>query len=138
MPEEYAKPLPRPADPELTQPFWDGTKRHELMIPRCRKCGDHFWYPRQACPHCLSQDWEWTKVSGRGRLHSYTIVRQPQNPIFADDVPYAFAMIQLDEGVRMMSNVVDCAPEDLKVNMALEVVFDSVTDDWTLVKFKPA
>ena len=136
--EEYTKPLPRPEEPELTEPFWEGTKRGELLIPRCSFCDEFFWYPREACPRCLQANWEWAPVSGRARLHTYTIVHQPAHPGFADDVPYAFAVIQLDEGVRMMSNVVDCPVEDLAINMPLEVVFDSVTDDWTLVKFKPA
>jgi len=138
MTTEYAKPLPRPAEPELTEAFWEGTKRGELLIPRCSFCDEFFWYPRENCPRCLKPGWEWTAVSGRARLHTYTTVYQPAHPAFADDVPYAFAVIQLDEGVRMMSNVVDCPVEDLEINMPLEVVFDSVTDDWTLVKFKPA
>jgi len=138
MTSDYAKPLPRPAEPELTEPFWEGTKRGELLIPRCSFCDEFFWYPREACPRCLQTTWEWTPVSGRARLHTFTIVHQPAHPAFNEDVPYAFAVIQLDEGVRMMSNVVDCPVEDIKVNMPLEVVFDSVTDDWTLVKFRPA
>ena len=110
-----------------------------MIIPRCLQCGRHFWYPRQACPHCLSPDWEWTKASGHGRLHTYTIVRQPQNPAFNDDVPYAYAMVQLDEGVRMISNLVDVeVPEGVKIDMELEVTWDDVTDEWTLPRFRPA
>jgi hypothetical protein len=136
---DYTKPLPRPEEPELTEAFWEAAKRGELVIPRCNFCADFFWYPREACPNCLHADWDWTPVSGRARLHTYTVVRQPAHPAFQDEVPYAFAMIQLDEGVRMMSNVVNCdVPDGLSVNMPLKVVFDSVTDDWTLIKFEPA
>ncbi|MBM3141026.1 MAG: Zn-ribbon domain-containing OB-fold protein [Chloroflexi bacterium] len=136
---DYAKPLPRQEVPELTQPFWDAATRHELLIPRCRPCNRYFWYPRPACPHCLREDWEWAKVSGRGRLHTYTVVRQPQNPNFQGDVPYAYAVVQLDEGVRMISNIVDCPiPDGLQVDMPLVATFDDVTPEWTLVKFKPA
>ena len=136
---DYEKPLPRPADPVLTEPFWEATKRHELVIPRCKQCNEYFWYPRQACPNCLQENWEWTPVSGRGRLHTFTVVRQPANPIFADDVPYAYAMVQLDEGVSLISNIVECeVPDGLVVDMPLEVVFEDVTDEVTLVKFKPA
>ena len=135
----YEKPLPRPEDPELTAPFWEATKRHELVIPHCPYCDRFFWYPREACPRCLQPGWSWTPVSGRARLHTYTVVMQPAHPAFAEDVPYAFAMIQLHEGVRMMSNIVECdIPDGLEVNMPLEVVFDDVDDEWTLVKFKPA
>jgi hypothetical protein len=136
---DYAKPLPRPEIPELTQAFWDAARRHELVIPRCRVCDAFFWYPRERCPSCLRADWEWTPVSGKGRLHTFTVVRQPSNPTFNEDVPYAYAMVQLDEGVRLISNVVECAiPDDLEVNMRLEIVFDDVTDEWTLPKFRPA
>lgn len=136
---DYAKPLPKQEDPALTQPFWDAARRHELMIPRCARCDAYFWYPRAACPSCLREDWEWTPVSGRGRLHSFTVVRQPGNPAFEPDVPYAYAIVQLDEGVRMISNIVDCEiPDGLAVDMPLEATFDDVTDEWTLVKFRPA
>ena len=135
---DYAKPLPRQEDPELTQPFWDAAKRHELIIPRCSRCDAFFWYPRAACPRCLREDWEWTAVSGKARLHTFTVVRQPGNPAFQDDVPYAYAIVQLDEGVRMISNIVDCEiPDGLAVDMRLEASFDDVTDEWTLVKFRP-
>ena len=136
---DYPKPLPRPEIPEITQAFWDGAKRHELLIPRCPSCNRYFWYPREACPRCLQPGWEWTPVSGKARLHTFTIVRQPAHPSFNLDVPYVYAIVQLDEGVRMISNVVGCAiPEDVRVDMPLEAVFDDVTEEWTLVKFRPA
>ena len=135
----YEKPLPRPPEPELTAPFWDAAKRHELILPHCAHCDKFFWYPREACPRCLRSGWSWVAASGKARLHTYTVVRQPANPAFAEDVPYAFAVIQLAEGVRMMSNIVECdIPDGLEVNMPLEVVFDDIDSDWTLVKFKPA
>ena len=77
-------------------------------------------------------------ATGKGRLYTYTVVRQPQNPSFNEDVPYSYAIVQLDEGVRVISNVVGCPVEELKVDMPLEVVFEDVTPDWTLFKFKPA
>jgi uncharacterized OB-fold protein len=136
---DYTKPLPRPEIPEITQPFWDAAKRHELVIPRCPSCNRYFWYPREACPHCLQPGWEWAAVSGKGRLHTFTIVRQPAHPAFNLDVPYVYAVVQLDEGVRMISNVVECAiPDDVRVDMPLEATFDDVTDEWTLVKFRPS
>lgn len=136
---DYAKPIPRPEVPELTQEFWDAAKRHELVIPRCRVCNSYFWYPREACPSCLRADWEWSPVSGKARLHTFTVVRQPSNPAFNEDVPYAYALVQLDEGPRMISNVVDCPiPDGLAIDMRLEVSFDDVTDEWTLPKFRPS
>ena len=138
MSTEYTKPLPRPLSPELTRPFWEAAKRHELRMPRCTMCDHVFFYPRSECPRCLSTNLEWVQVSGRGRLHSFTVVQQPANAAFRDDVPYVYAVVQLDEGPRLVSNIVQCDIDALRVDMPLEAVFDDVTPEWTLVKFKPA
>jgi uncharacterized protein len=138
MATEYSKPLPRPISPEFTRPFWEAAKRHELVMPRCKTCDQVFFYPRSECPRCLSNHLEWVRVSGRGRLHTYTIVYQPANVAFRDDTPYIYAVVQLDEGPRMVSNVVQCDLDAVKVDMPLEAIFDDVTAECTLVKFKPA
>lgn len=138
MAAEYSKPLPRPLNPELTRPFWEAAKRHELVMPRCKTCDQLFFYPRSECPRCLGSDLEWVGVSGRGRLHSFTIINQPANAAFRDDVPYVYAVVQLIEGPRMISNLVECDVESISVDMPVEAVFDDVTPEWTLVKFKPA
>ncbi len=138
MTTEYKKPLPRPGNPALTKPFWDAAKKHHLVLQRCKACSNLFFYPREVCPRCLSPELEWVPVSGKGRVYSYTIVHQPQHPAFEPDSPYIFAMIQLDEGPRMVSNMVDCPLDQVKVDMPVVAVFDAVTPDWTLVKFKPA
>lgn len=137
MATDYIKPLPRALSPALTRPFWEAARRHELVLPRCKTCDHLFFYPRSECPHCLSSDLEWVKVSGRGRLHSFTIVRQPANAAFNADVPYAYAVVQLDEGPRLVSNMVQCDLDALRVDMPVEAVFDDVTPECTLVKFKP-
>lgn len=135
-----SKPLPRAADPDLTQPFWDATKRNELVIPHCNTCDEHFWYPRAACPRCLTENWDWSQVTGMGRLHAYTVVRQPGNPAFNDDVPYVNALVMLDEGVKIFSNLVDVDVDGggWEIGMRLEAVYEQLNDDFTLVKFKPA
>ena len=138
MANEYSKPLPRPLSPELTRPFWEAAKRHELAMPRCKTCDQLFFYPRSECPRCLSTHLEWMNVSGRGRLHTYTVVYQPANAAFRDDTPYIYAVVQLDEGPRMVSNVVQCAIDAVRIDMPLEAIFEDVTPEWTLVKFKPA
>ena len=138
MTTEYSKPLPRPVNPELTRPFWDAAKRNELVLPNCRTCANVFFYPREVCPNCLSSDLEWVTVSGKGRVYSYTIIHQPVNPNFREDAPYIYAMIQLDEGPRMVSNLIDCANDAVSINMPVAAAFDSVTPDVTLVKFRPA
>ena len=138
MTTEYKKPLPNPANEEHTRPFWDATKRHELVMPRCNTCAELYFYPREACPNCLSSDLAWEPVSGKGRIYSYTVVHQPVHPGFRDEAPYVYAMIQLDEGPRMVSNLVECPLDEVKVDMPVTAVFDDVTTEVTLVKFKPA
>lgn len=134
----YKKPLPRPENPELTKPYWEAIKRHELVMQRCRKCDRFIFYPREQCPYCFSQDLGYDPVSGKGRVHAYTVVHQAAHPGFNDDAPYVFALIQLEEGVRMISNVVGCDPKDVKVDMPVVATYDDVTPEWTLVKFEPA
>jgi hypothetical protein len=122
----------------LTAPFWEGAKRHELVCQRCKSCASWIFYPREQCPVCFSQDLEYAPVSGRGRVYAYTIVYQPADPAFQQDAPYVYAIVQLDEGVRMPTNIVGCAPEDVSVDLPVVVQFDDVTPEWTLVKFRPA
>ncbi|MBI2886011.1 MAG: Zn-ribbon domain-containing OB-fold protein [Chloroflexi bacterium] len=135
---DYKKPLPRPENIELTKPFWAAAKRHELVVQRCKHCSNWIFYPREQCPICFSQELEWAKASGRGRVHAYTVVYQPAHPAFQDEAPYTFAVVQLDEGVRMATNIVGIPPDQVKVDMPVEVAFDDVTPEWTLIKFKPA
>lgn len=132
------KPLPRPANKALTKPFWDAAKRHELVMQRCNTCSAWIFYPREQCPNCFSQDLGWAPVSGRGRVYAFTVVHQPGHPAFGADAPYVFATIQLDEGVRMVSNVVGIEPKDVKVDMPVVAAYDEVSPEWTLVKFRPA
>jgi uncharacterized OB-fold protein len=137
MTQTYAKPLPAPHNAALTTPFWEATKRHELVMPRCKTCSNLFFYPRELCPHCLCADLEWVPVSGKGRVYSFTVVHQPAHPSFLEDVPHVFAIIQLDEGVRLTSNIVGCSINDVHVDMRVSATFDDVTPEVTLVKFKP-
>jgi uncharacterized OB-fold protein len=135
---EYTKPLPRPLNPDLTRPFWEAAKRHELVLPRCTRCGRYHFYPREICPYCFAQQLEWVPVSGRGRIYTYTVIHQPENRAFRDDVPYVHAIVRLEEGVLMLTNIVGCSIAEVRVDMPVVAVFDDVTPEWTLVKFKPA
>ena len=128
------KAAPRPT-PE-TQPFWDGCAAGELRLQRCTTCDAHYFPPRPFCPDCLSDDVAWEAVSGRGTLHTYVINHRPA-PGF--EAPYAIAVVQLDEGPRMMSNIVgvEQTPEALVLDMALEVTFEE-RGDVQLPVFRPA
>lgn len=138
MVADYSKPLPNPLHREASLPFWEAARRHELRMPRCTRCDRLFFYPREACPYCLASDIDWLTVSGRGRLHSFTVIHQPANPAFQADVPYIYALIQLEEGPRMIANLVECAIEDARIDMPVIALFDEVTPEVTLVKFRPA
>ncbi len=138
MTPEYTKPLPRPVNEELTRPFWDAVKNHRLVMPHCKHCANLFFYPREQCPNCYSSDTEWVIVSGKGRLYAFTVVYQPSNPVFQPDTPDIYAIVQLDEGPRIPTNLVDCELADAQIDMPVEVAFEDVSDDATLVKFRPA
>ncbi len=132
---DYNKPLPYVH--EENRSFWEGTKRHELCLQKCQDCGKFYFYPRSICPHCFSYNTEWTQVSGRGKIYSFTVAYRTGVPAFRQDVPYSIAIIELEEGVRLMSNIVECRNEDLSIDMPVEVVFDDVTPEITLLKFRP-
>jgi uncharacterized protein len=132
----YAKPLPH-GTPD-TQPFWDACRRHVLELQRCTAC-QQFWFPPSVrCPRCWGDAFEWQPVSGRGEVFTFTLMRRAYHPGFADELPYVVAVIALAEGPRLVSNLVGCDPELVKVGMPVEVVFEDVTPDVTLPKFRPA
>ena len=130
---DYLRPLPVPdGDTKL---YWDAAKEHRLSIQRCADCQRSVFYPRSICPHCGSDRLHWIDSSGRGTVYSYTVVHRAPGG-FTDAVPYVVALIDLEEGVRLMSNVVDCAPGDVQIGEHVEVTFDDVTPDITLPKFR--
>jgi uncharacterized OB-fold protein len=131
----YEKPLPQPTP--ISKKYWEGLRNHKLLLQRCRKCGISIFYPRKFCPNCLSEDLEWFEARGKGKLHSFTVVYSTGYPEFRKDVPFIIGFVRLEEGVSMISNIVGCELSDLKVDMDVEVVFDDVTEEFTLPKFKP-
>jgi uncharacterized OB-fold protein len=131
---DYAKPLPTLTDEN--RPFWEATKRNELRMQQCMDCS-HIRYPiNHVCPKCLSGRAQWKRLSGRGEVFSYIVFHQVYNAAFAKDVPYNVAMIQLEEGPRMISNVVGTPNEKVKVGDKVEVTFDKVTEDVTIPRFR--
>jgi uncharacterized OB-fold protein len=134
---DYTGPLPIPS-PE-TKPFWDAARRHELSLPFCRPCGAFFYYPRAACPRCLSPDLEWRAVSGRGTLHTFTVVHRGQRG-FPLGSPYVIAVVELAEGPRMMTNLVGIEPDPttIRIGMPVEVTFEDATAEVTLPHFRPS
>ncbi|HZP41494.1 MAG TPA: Zn-ribbon domain-containing OB-fold protein [Candidatus Binatia bacterium] len=130
---------PRPL-PEITPemaPFWEAARRHVLVVQRCRGCGALRFPARELCSRCLSRESEWTPVSGRGAVFSWAVMHQVYHPGFADAVPYAVVVVELAEGGRLLSNVVDCPIDRLRVGMPVEVVFEDVSSEIALPKFRP-
>jgi uncharacterized OB-fold protein len=107
--------------------YWAAAANGVLLLPKCLECGQTFWHPRPRCPHCGSARVDWIESAGRGAIHTFTIVRETNEPYFRMHVPYAVAMIDLDEGVRVMSNVVDTPLETVCIGMRVEVSFDAST-----------
>ncbi|MDZ4278197.1 MAG: OB-fold domain-containing protein [Dehalococcoidia bacterium] len=131
---EYAKPLPLPRG--LAGEFYGWCKHHELRFQRCAGCGAWRHVPRDMCAACGSWKWEWARSTGRGTVFTWTVAARPMHPGFQGDVPYAAVVIELEEGVRLVSQLVDCPPDELAIGMPVEVVFDDVTPEVTLPKFR--
>ena len=131
------RPLPQ-ATPETAE-FWAGAQRGELRIQRCKSCRTAYFFPRPFCPNCSSRDVEWFTASGRGRLYSYVIVHRGAMG-FQDAVPYVIAVVELEEGPRMMTNIigVEPIPEKLPIDLPVEVTWEKQDDEITLALFRPA
>ncbi len=132
---EYQKPLPRPTI--VSRPFWEAARQHRLVVQQCRQCGNLQHYPRPFCVRCLATDLDWRECSGRGTVYAFTVVRQAASAAFAPDVPYVLATVELEEGPRLATNIVGCPPEAVRVGMPVQAVFDDVTPEVTLIKFRP-
>ena len=130
-----AKPLPE-RTPAMA-PFWDAARRHRLVVQRCTACGTLRFPARDICSRCLSRTADWAPVSGRGTVFSFAVMHQVYHPGFAESVPYAVVVVELEEGARLLSNVVDCPVREIAVGMPIEVVFEDVTPEVTLPKFRP-
>jgi uncharacterized OB-fold protein len=129
---EYNKPLP--AISSLNKPYWDGLKNRELRLQRCDECGAIWYPPSPLCPACWSRKFTWTRLSGRGRVSSWVVFFRG----YDDALPYNVAEVQLDEGPRLLTNLIGVANDHIRAGMPVEVVFDDVTPEITLAKFKPA
>jgi uncharacterized OB-fold protein len=136
---ELLRPLPTPITPEA-RPYWEGLKEHKLMLPKCDDCGKAHFYPRVICPHCHSRNISWMQASGKGKLYSFEIAYRSLNRAFKVELPVVLAMVELEEGPRLMSNLINIEPDPavIKCDMPVEVVFEKLTDDCTISLFQPA
>ncbi len=130
------KPVPAPTND--SRAFWSNCSHNNLVVQRCRECGTAQYYPRNVCASCGSSDIQWVESAGKGTVYSYTVVHRAPSAAFSKDVPYVLAIIELAEGPRMMSNIVDCDPGEVSIGMDVEVGFEIRADNVGVPVFKPA
>jgi uncharacterized OB-fold protein len=128
---------PRPLLDPVSTAYWQAAREGRLLVQECPACGHRQWYPRALCTVCAAEP-SWIGCTGRGTVHTFTVIRQNGTPGFVDELPYVVAMIDLDEGVRVMGNVLDAAVEDVHIGMAVEVVFVPVDDEIAVPQWRPA
>jgi len=120
------------------RPFWEAARKGQLVIQRCQDCKKHIFYPRICCPHCFSDRVEWVEASGKGRIYSYTVVENNAPSAFIRDMPYVIAIVKLEEGVQMLTNIVGCDPHQVRCEMPVQVTFEKLDEEFTLPKFRPS
>ena len=126
-----------PPASETTQPFWDATKEQRFLIQHCGACDAPIFYPREVCPQCLSSDsLEWRESSGKGTIYAASVQEKPANPMMADRVPYVVAIVELDDGIRLMSNVINCEPYDATVGKPVQLTWEPMSDGRHLPQFE--
>lgn len=128
---------PIPHVDEESRGYWEAARRHELLLQCCRGCEAYRHYPRAVCPACLSSEVEWVACSGRGEIYTFTVTYQNQSPGFAGRVPYVLAYVLLEEGVQMLTNIVDVVPEEVRIGQAVEVSFEDLSPDISIPVFRP-
>lgn len=127
------RPVPEPS--RLTAPFWAGCRRGELTVQQCDRCGRRFFTPEPVCIHCFSSEWHWTRSEGLGAVYSFSVVHRAPDPSFS--VPFVVAAVDLDDGWTMMSNIVDCSPDEVFVGLPVAVRFVVLNDTIALPCFTP-
>jgi uncharacterized protein len=135
MSEDARRRIPLPRPTALSKPHWDGCRAGRLLVQRCRDCGHPVWIPQPVCTACLSDALDWVESAGRGSVYSLTTVHRPPRPEF--EVPYTVAIVELDEGHHLLTNLVECAPEERRIGQRVEVVFRPMSDAITLPYFRP-
>jgi uncharacterized protein len=131
----HQKPLP--AISSLNRPYWEALKHRELRMQKCESCGRIWYPPSPLCPGCWSRKFIWEQLSGRGRINSWVVFHQAYFRSYQQDIPYNVVEVELDEGPRILANLIGVANDEIRAGMLVEVHFESVTDEITLAKFKP-
>ena len=127
-----------PKEDSLTQPYWDGVRQRKLLVQHCRACGNLWHPPTPICPECQAKNYDWRPVSGRGVVYSFTIVHHPAHTAVADKVPYLVALVTLEEGPRVVSNILNCPNDKVTVGLPVRLTFQKIADGVVLPQFEPA
>ena len=135
---QSAPQRPVPIPDEASAPFFEGALQGKLMIQQCRRCDAYHFPVRQVCDDCLADDLAWVQASGKGEVYTFALMHYVFHPSFADDVPYNLTVVKLDEGPLMETNLVDVNNDEIAIGMPVEAVFESLTDDVAVPKFRPA
>ena len=135
MAQTASRPVPTPSI--QSQPFWEGCAWGELLLQRCKSCQTVWHPPSPLCPSCFSTDYEWAPASGKGTVYTFSVIHHPFRRVWEPFVPYTLAVIELAEGPKLLSNVIDIAPDDVQVGMAVEVTFQQLSDTISLPLFRP-
>lgn len=137
--DPVAIPTPTPSVTDETRPFWAAAAEGRLLVPRCRNCDLTIWYPRPFCTDCHGTDLDWVETSGTGVIYSFTITRlgRADERAYQGAAPYVLAYVELDEGPRILTNIVDCEPDQLRCGTRVSAVFHRAGDDASLVRFTP-
>ncbi|MEE9253745.1 MAG: Zn-ribbon domain-containing OB-fold protein [Pseudomonadales bacterium] len=130
--------LPSPQPTEEALPFFEALQQGELKLQQCSRCERWSHPPRAMCPQCQSFDFQWLPVSGRGTVYSYVVTHQAVHPALVDHTPFATVEVELEEGPRITSNLIDVPPEEIEIGTAVEVVFEKISDEVTLPLFRRA
>ena len=138
MTTDQAKPTRfEPPVGEASEAFWEATKEQRFLIQRCDACQKVIFYPREVCPTCLSSDsLTWQESPGKGTIYAASVQEKPANPMMAERVPYVVALVELDEGIRLMSNVINCPPYDASVGKAVQLTWEPLSDGRHLPQFE--
>lgn len=130
-------PRMEPPVSDVGAPFWEATKRRELVLQWCKACEAPIHYPRVFCPSCLGDDLEYRPAAGRGKVYACSTMNRPAYPGMEDRVPYVVALVELEEGARMMTNIVGCEPDTVRVGMPVQVSWEELSDGRALPVFEP-
>jgi uncharacterized OB-fold protein len=131
----HSKPLPNVNDD--TREFWSGCKEHELRFQQCKDCGHVRWPPSMICPRCHSRNAQSIVSSGKGKVYTFAIYHVAYHPGFQDDLPYVVADVELEEGPRLLTQIVDCAHDEIVCDMPVAVKWEEITEEFSLPKFRP-